>query len=221
MAKTKKEDNKSFYMVNSAPEWKKQLITKEDPAHVHKALGLLALISFAYRFALAGRGEADLGFASRPHWTVPTLLLHLALNVSAFRFRIPRRRIVTSGYRIWPEYRLHSLVFCCRNLAFMALFWCESELGLEQNRSLNLAIVLATMAAAEWSSQCQGKYRSGFARELDVSAGTKYFFSLAQFTATAICLVGQRRYTMHFLMVLIIQGNAFLMTMRRKSTPAI
>ena len=205
----------SFYVVAGPSEWKKNLITKEDPNHVHKTLGILALVSFVYRFSQFG--ESDLGFATHPHLTIPTLLLHLALNASSFEFKIPKQRI-TSGYRIWPEYRLHSLIFACRSLAFMALFWLERELGLEQpNHFWNLVIVLGTMAAAEYASQNQGKYRSGFSRELDVSAGTRYFFSVAQLGATSMCLIGQRRYTMQFLMVTIIQGNAFLMTMRRKN----
>lgn len=77
-------------------QWKKQLITKEDPNHVHKTLGILVLLSYVYR--LAQVGENDLGFANHRHLTIPTLLLHLALNASSFEFKIPAKRI-TSGYR--------------------------------------------------------------------------------------------------------------------------
>ena len=89
----------------------------------------------------------------------------------------------------------------------MALFWTEDTFGLEANNLWNLVLILATMAAAEIASASQGKDRSGFARELDVSPRKKYFFSVAQFAATSMCLVGQRRYTMQFIMVFIVQGT--------------
>ena len=83
---------------------------------------------------------------------------------------------------------------------------------------MNIIIILGTMAAADITSYCQGpQHASGFARELDVPAIVKYFFSMAQLGATAMILHGQRRYTMHFIMIMIIQGNAFLMTIRRKN----
>ena len=187
-------------------EWKRQLITpEEDHNHVHKTLGLMCLVSFFWR--LSQTGDADSGFARYPRLSIPTMLLHLALNLSSFRFdKIPKRRI-SSGYRIWPEYRLHSLIFACRSLVFMSLFWAEAVFGFEASPVCNLVIVLVTMAAAEWASVRQGQYRSGFARNLDVDSWSKFFFSNAQFAATAICLVGQRRYTMQFLMVFIIQGT--------------
>jgi hypothetical protein len=223
----------SFYAVNSVSEWKQQLVTKEDPQHVHKTLGILVLLSYVWR--LAHVGESDLGFRSHPQYTIPTLLLHLSLNASSFIFKIPAKRIA-SGYRIWPEYRLHSLVFLCRSLSMMLLFYCEQYVWWQQqqqqhdnathNANLlpteyhvgNILILLGTMAAADISTYLQGpQYQSGFARELDVPAAVKYFFSAAQIYATSMILTGHRRYTMQFLMVIIVQVNAFLMTIRRKN----
>jgi hypothetical protein len=208
-----------FYAVNSSAEWKKQLITKEDPNHYHKTLGILVLISYLFRlYHVIMSTESDMGFASYPQYTIPTIILHLALNASSFIFKIPSKRI-SSGYRIWPEYRLHSLVFLCRNLAFMLLFYIEQHYYNSKEYHLwNIIIILSTMAAADLSSYSQGpNYTSGFARELDVPAIVKYFFSMAQLGATAMILHGQRRYTMHFIMIMIVQGNAFLMTIRRKN----
>ena len=194
----------SSLLSSSHHDWTNQLITKEDPRHVHKTLGILALCSFAWR--MSQLGETDMGFTQYPAWTLPTLFLHLSLSTSSFIFAIPAKRIST-GYRIWPEYRLHSIIFTCRSLAFMALFWTERQLGLGEHHLWNLVLILATMAAAEIASSSQGHYRSGFSRELNVNAITKYFFSVAQLAATAMCLVGQRRYTMQFLMVFIVQGT--------------
>jgi hypothetical protein len=203
----------------SKSEWQKQLITKEDPNHLHKTLGIMVLISYIFRIVQCMVSiESDMGFNTYPQYTIPTIVLHFLLNASSFIFKIPAKRI-SSGYRIWPEYRLHSLVFLCRNLACMILFYVETTFyHSHEYHIMDIIIILSTMAAADISSYCQGpNHTSGFARELDVPAITKYFFSMAQLGATAMILHGQRRYTMHFIMIIIIQGNAFLMTIRRKN----
>jgi hypothetical protein len=194
--------------------WVQKLVTKEDPRHVHKTLGILVLLSFIWR--LSQCGATDMGFETRPEWTVPTLVLHLLLNLSAFTFRIPPRRI-DSGYRIWPEYRVHSLVFLCRSLANIFVSWLEMTFSLEPNYAANYLIVIATIAAADLGSMSFGKNQSGFARKLDVPNYVRYFFSIMQLYATSGCLFGMRRSAVQFLIVIIIQCNAFLMTIQRKN----
>ena len=83
-------------------QWVKKLVTKEDPIHVHKTLGLAVLVSFGVRFAMFG--DSDMGFLTHPEWTLATLALHLLLNISAFEFHLPKKRIA-AGDRIWNEYR--------------------------------------------------------------------------------------------------------------------
>lgn len=102
-----KVDNKGGSFAGVA-QWKKQLVTKEDAFHIHKTLGMLCLVSFLFRLALAGESDMGFGAAQYPALTVPTIVLHLLLSLSALEFKIPQRRI-SSGYRIWPEYRLHSI----------------------------------------------------------------------------------------------------------------
>lgn len=211
--KTVSEDD-GYHVVNEASQWKKQLVTKEDPSHVHKTLGILVLLSFFFRWSQFG--ASDLGFAKYPHLTVPTIALHFLLNASSFIFKIPKKRI-SSGYRIWPEYRLHSLVFAGRSLALATLFYVETTFHLPQNNAWNLVIVLATMAFADLFSWSRGQYRSSSVRDLSAPAAVKYFFSFAQFGATTMVLFGQRRYTMPWAMLTIVQVNAFLMTLRRKN----
>lgn len=214
-------------MASVATTWRQALVTKDDPIHLHKTLGLACLLSFAWRLSIGGHswGEADLAFASHPKLTLPTICLHLLLNVSSLLFQIPPRRI-KSGFRIWPEYRLHSLVFTCRSLAFLGLLWYkdtfagkESFLGQEERNIYvcNLFIVLATMASADWSSRRSAGSTSGFARQLQVPHPVKYIFSVLQIHATTGCLLQKDRYSMHFVFIMIIQVNAFLMTLRRKN----
>lgn len=146
-------------------EWKKQLITREDPMHLHKGLGILCLLSFIWR--LAHVGTSDMGFLSHPHLTIPTVCLHLMLTASAFEFKISARRI-KDGTRIWPEYRMHAMVFLCRSVAVIVMYWCETQHGLKRHYDINLAIVLASMAAADLCSASVGKeYQSNSVRDID------------------------------------------------------
>ena len=189
------------------------LFTKEDYLHLHKILGFLALISFFWR--TVHFGENDMGFAKYPQLTGPTILLHLFLNLSAFEFRIPKKRIA-DGSRIWPEYRFHSLVFACRSLVTMAVTWIEQLYGLDPNYSYNFAIVMTSMACAYLSSHFLGGSQSTI-RKLAAPKSVRFLFSAMQLKATAGMMIGLRRMSLPFLMLMIIQGNAFNMTLRRKN----
>lgn len=213
-----------------------RLVTKEDPGHVHKVLGCLALLSFAWRLVvvsfIGADDDADMGFASHPQWTIPTLALHLALSWSSFFFTIPPQRIKTDGGRIWPEYRLHSSIFATRSLACIAVnayhqhFHHQGQQEQPANTTteptftywINWIIVLACMAAADVASYSVGKYHSPSVRELRAPPAAKYFFSVMQFFATAAHLVAwkRRRSSMYFYIVMVIQVSAFLLTLRRR-----
>ena len=196
--------------------WKHQLITRDDPLHLHKSLGAMCLVSFLFRLTQIGQAS-DMGFVTHPEWTLPTIVLHLLLNLSAFQFHLPRRRI-TDGYRIWPEYRLHSLVFLARSLAVIGLYYYEQKYQIQEPNYLwNFVIVVLAMMTADLSSQSQGSYQSNSIRDLEIPAAVKFLFSVAQFFGTGNVIFGMRRYTMHMLFVMIVQANAFLMTIRRKN----
>lgn len=197
--------------------WKKQLITKEDPMHFHKTLGILCMLSYIFR--IVQTGPSDMGFQRFPYLTVPTIVLHLLLNSTAFVFKIPNRRI-SSGYRIWPEYRLHSLVFLCRSLAVMALYYYEQTYRVSQPPlyDMNLVIIIICLFAADYASYSQRQYQSSTIRDLETSELVKFLFSAAQFCGTTNILYGLRhRYSLHMLAVIVIQTNAFMMTVRRKN----
>ena len=196
--------------------WKKQLITKEDPMHFHKTLGILCMLSYIFR--IIQTGPTDMGFETFPYLTLPTIILHLLLNSTAFIFKIPNRRI-SSGYRIWPEYRLHSLVFLGRSLAVMSLYYYEQTFHVEKPMyDMNLVIILLGLVAADYASYSQRQYQSSTIRDLDTSELVKFFFSVAQFCGSTNILIGLRyRYSLHMLAVIVIQTNAFMMTVRRKN----
>lgn len=147
-----------------------KLVTKEDSLSMHKILGVAVLGSMMVRLALFFQGDADMGFVNYPEYTVPTVLLHLMLNLSSFVFKIPPKRIA-SGYRIWPEYRLHSLVFACRSLSYILLYWYE--IVYRNGKRLFLAdtiLAMGTLVAADMATRSvSAKHRSGFSRELQVA----------------------------------------------------
>lgn len=188
--------------------------------HIHKILGLSCLGSFVYRFAHLGRADGNFG----PHFgTLFFVLHHWLLNASSFIFKLPKQRIQDGGYRIWPEYRIHALVFASRNLAFILLRAYEQHHGigvLSKNClwHMDILIVLATCALADLGSMSQGKYRSSTIRGASFSDPyEQWFASEMQIYLTSFCLVGYRRYTVHLVALCVIQCNSFLMTLRRKN----
>ena len=98
-----------------------QLFTREDKFNFHKTLDFACLLSYVVRFAHVGPRDMLFGADGG---TAVTIAVHTLLSVSSLVFRIPTKRIA-GGYRIWPEYRLHSIIFACRSLAGMALTWYE------------------------------------------------------------------------------------------------
>jgi len=192
----------------------KGLFTHEDKYNIHKLFGLFCLLHFLYRFGNVG--ESDMRFNAS--WaTAASLVPHFGLSTSSLIFRIPTKRIV-EGSRIWPEYRLHSIVFACRSLACMLLTWIEAAYGLAPNYHVNTAIVLGSIAAADLGSWSVGEQaRSSTIRDLSAPPALRYFFSVMQFHASAGCLLGVRRFSTQFIYVWIVQFTAFLMTLRRKN----
>tara|TARA_B110001452_G_scaffold34290_1_gene26457 strand:+ start:8665 stop:9663 length:999 start_codon:yes stop_codon:yes gene_type:complete len=191
-----------------------KLFTREDTFNFHKTLGLACLLSYVVRFAQVG--PRDMAFGA-DGGTALTIAMHTLLSVSSLIFKIPFKRIA-GGYRIWPEYRLHSIIFACRSLAGMALTWYELRHGAEANYWANMAIVVGTLAAADLASWSVGEGgRSSTIRDLEAGPATHFFFSAMQFYATMGCMLGIRRFSVQFLYVFIIQFNAFLMTIRRKN----
>lgn len=126
------------------------------------------------------------------------------------------------GSMIWPEYRLHSIIFALRSLVCMLIVWIEQRFSVGPFSIANVLVVLGTMKLASYSSSIcpsgtQLQAGSGTIRELDAPLNMRTFFSILQFHATMGCLYGLRRYSTQFMYVWIIQFTAFLLTLRRKN----
>jgi hypothetical protein len=194
-------------------KWKKALVTEEDFIHHHKILGLLCLISFAFRISNVFN---DMGFKDLPEWTIPTLTLHWMLNASSLQFKIPEKRIKDGG-RIWPQYRLHAFIFTTRSVILMALYWYEQQHKLEPNYDVNLVVALLTMAAADYVTFASGdKNRSNSVRDMRMPGWLKFSFSAAQFNATTGIVFGLRSYSIPFYILFVVQTTPFVATLRRK-----
>ena len=197
-----------------------KLITKEDPLFVHKTLGVLVLTSYAWRFShIWSDMESDLGFSTLAAWTLPTLFLHLCLNLSSFEFVIPKQRIKNGG-RIWPEYRLHALAFTTRSVLAIAIRCYAQQYGLDDRYKFFLCFltVMATMSAADAVSHSivGAKHHSNSIRDAQAPPLVRAFWSWAQFQATAQALAATRC-TSIFYNAFVVQLNPFGMTLVRKN----
>uniref|UniRef100_A0A7S1URJ9 Uncharacterized protein n=1 Tax=Grammatophora oceanica TaxID=210454 RepID=A0A7S1URJ9_9STRA len=190
----------------------RKLMTKEDPQHAHKLLGTWALVSFAHR--LSQIGDADMGFIHASDTsTAITLSMHFLLSISSLIFHVPPKRL-PGEWRIWREYRLHSIIFACRYIVLMALMrWNLISHG------ACLLVVLCTCACADLATWSVGKEnRSNTIRGVSAPSIVRTLMCVAQFHGTFYCLAcaTQTRYSPHFGSLFVIQCNAFLMTLRRK-----
>lgn len=195
--------------------WRRGLFTHEDTFNVHKILGLPCLVHFMWRtLSVPFRPFGDMGFDASLA-TLAIFAWHLALSVSSMVFKIPKVRI-KEGSRIWPEFRLHSIVFACRSLACLTIIWMERRFGLAPMYLANVAVVFCTLVAADVASASVA-HHSNTIRGLDTSAAYKFAFSFMQFLGTCGCLVGLRAFSGQFAIVFIIQTYAFTLTLRRKN----
>jgi len=201
-------------LLMASPKARRGLFTHEDSKQIHKLLGFGCLLSYAYRFAKVG--ERDMGF-SASSGTLASIALHMTLSGSSMIFNIPRKRTLTH-YRIWPEYRLHSIVFAFRSLLTMLLFWVEALMGIEEPvYPLNTLLVLLCFGASDYASYSVGDAHSKSIRDLDVPPPVQFAFSWIQFHGTYNCILAVRRYSTFFIYVWIVQFNAFVMTVQRKN----
>ena len=125
-----------------------KLITKEDGhfGHIHKFIGIAALAHYAYRSYLlitTGSMQFDAGI-----FTLSCILLHMVLSVSSFIFKIPNNRI-NSAPMIYPEFRLHSIIFAYRSLIVMLLMWASKRWDTVLPLYSRGVVVMLTMVAAD------------------------------------------------------------------------
>mmetsp|Transcript_9480 Transcript_9480/g.9269 ORF Transcript_9480/g.9269 Transcript_9480/m.9269 type:complete len:327 (+) Transcript_9480:139-1119(+) len=199
-----------------------KLMTKEDGhfGHVHKIIGSVALAHYIYRAYLlvtTGSMQFDSSIA-----TLYCIMLHALLSGSSFIFKIPNSR-VRSAPMIYPEFRLHSVIFAYRSLIIMVLMWISKRYDITFPLYLRGVVILLTMFAADTvtnSYKDQGTTMRAMPMPSHLSSYNKerlnLFYSMSQIIGTSVIM-----HAFHldevFAVVFPIQLGALLMTMVRKS----
>ena len=207
-----------------------KLITDHDPFHVHKILGVFALLHFVYRFGLWI--WRDYGFCQYGNenctpqdvrWDVVCILLHGLLSWSSLLLPLPAKRNFQSPM-IWREFRWHSIIFATRHVIASVLACLQ--LWPQQHWLLNffskLGLVMATCTAADAATAVYGCREKRTTNAMPYPAfvtpamikGIKLNYAVSQFNATLLCLLESP--DLAWAPLIAIQGAPLLMTLVRK-----
>lgn len=203
----------------------RKLVTKEDEYFVHKSFGVLALISYVYRYLYVYPTTGTLGF-NGSWFDYATLFVHFMLSFTSLIFHVLRHRILDKALIIYEEYRLHAILFTGRAV-FVSLFamimtkyqnYFEID-NLTRNCIL-IAVLVLVHLSVDWVTM---KYGTKGVTAVRINNGedlkwVKLFFSYYQIAALGSHLIWSPRICdLGFNALVAIQSSAFLMTLRRKS----
>lgn len=192
------------------------LITKEDPLHIHKSLGIYCLLHYVYQFLYYyNYGTMNLHLLN--------IIPHILLHFSSFIFRVLDKRPVTEDNKIvkkmamfiWEELRLHSLFFGTRSCLIILLPNCAIPI-------IYINMLLADGATFIYGNSNVTTVRGNLNIEKKSTIKQIYagFFSTSQLGATIIC-GGFFQKTINPILVFstlpAIQTSAFGMTLLRKN----
>jgi len=121
------------------PENLYKLVTKEDPLHIHKLLGVVCLGNFFYRYFLSLVYGNMLLYSPSG---ISSVALHAILSLTSLVFHVPSNRIQGKPM-IYPEMRLHTIVFSMRSVLCCFSYW----LGYSQY--VRMSIIFLTMISAD------------------------------------------------------------------------
>lgn len=199
-----------------------KLFTSEDPANLHKTLGLLTTLHFIYRaYQAAVSPTHSIQLQSRDPFTFTGLLCHTALSGTSLLFHIPTNR-VRMAPMIWPEFRLHSILFAYRSLAILFVHWYNPTVTFIRPVAVLTTLFSADFVSAYYKKQGFIKNEQTTMRSMpfppdipqSVIASVNLFYSISQVYATLIMLY--RSPDAIFATLFPIQFAAFWMTLVRK-----
>lgn len=101
-----------------------KLSTREDHFNIHKTLGILALSNYCYRFYNLFVYN-DMKFDT--NFDAATILIHFFLSSTSLIFKLSKKRHSTLPI-IYPEMRLHSIVFATRSVVCFFLCYFEFDI---------------------------------------------------------------------------------------------
>lgn len=200
-----------------------RLLTSHDPLHLHALLGLLVLVDFFMRAAYVFVHGTAFPIWEHPYMAAACVLLHGTLSWSSLLLPLPAKRNFAAPM-IWPEFRLHSIIFASRHVVctLLTLFdWWPSEWA---NQMLaKVAVTALTSDAASLVTYYIGNTKERttnampYPSEIAVpqQEAIKRAYTRAQFLATAHAVLGDA--TCAFAPLYGIQAAPFLMTLVRKN----
>jgi len=199
------------------------LLTHHDPYHIHAFLGLFVLLSFLTRLINIIIYGVAFPITESKIFTYSCIISHGLLPLSSLLLPIPAKRNLSSPM-IWPEFRLHSILFGLRHVIAtfieVADLWPES---LWLSILCKTILILSVVLIAKLISQQYGDinvrttnampYPSYISQEKQL--GVKYNYRIAQFYATIHAVIGDA--TCAYAPLMGIQAAPFLMTLVRKN----
>eukprot|EP01013_Petalomonas_cantuscygni_P009446 TRINITY_DN22270_c0_g1_i1.p1 TRINITY_DN22270_c0_g1~~TRINITY_DN22270_c0_g1_i1.p1 ORF type:complete len:365 (-),score=66.28 TRINITY_DN22270_c0_g1_i1:200-1219(-) len=196
----------------------RKLITKEDPQHFHKVLGLFAVCSFAYRYLYVWPTTGTLGFVDGSPFDWFTVAMHCLLSCSSLIFRVPIRRIRKLPTVIYEEYRQHAMLFTLRAGALFALAILLPTAGAAVRYVVCMMWhVMADMVTAKWGTPGETAVRGKDRTTRWNVYLIRRIYASYQFIAIGSCLVPHvLSADLGWNSMIAIQSSAFLMTLRKK-----
>lgn len=208
-----------------------RLFTHEDKHyyHAHKIIGGVVLIHFIYRIWLF-LNYKNMFFDASSYTTLFWILLHFSLHITSFQFVIPTHRNKTYTI-IWPEMRIHTMLFAYRSLITMLIIWLRLNEFISPllDKIIRPFIVLGTIAAADYTTY----YYKYIKKKVSINDSTmrgmpypsyvpkwytilhNYFYSISQVFATMYILNSKSMESI-FLLLIPIQTAPFGMTLVKK-----
>ena len=181
--------------------------------NIHKTLGIVSMSHYFYRFYQWNK----IGFIyfDKSLTTLALITVHAMLSLSSMIFtHLPAVRNKMSPM-IWPEFRLHSILFAMRSLTIMYLHW----FGLE-SIVWRCLVVLTTMILTDEVTRRhppQGSTMRVMPYPWEKFSNVhNLFYSVCQVYATLEVLI-RNNPSNAFMVLFPIQLAAFLMTCVRKS----
>ena len=211
-----------------------KLITRHDPFHIHKTLGLLALLNFVLRIYYAIRYRNSFPDFESKTFACACVVVHAALPIVSLSLPLPAKRNFVNPM-IWPEFRLHSILFACRHVVctlasilelWPTQIWGASAAGpVVAECILKIAVVVAGVRIAKIISDKYGDKENRTTNAMpyppdvteDEARSIKLEYAKKQFGATLMATFpGPFAATLNFAPLYAIQAAPFMMTLVRK-----
>lgn len=192
----------------------KKLNTHEDVFYIHKILGGIAIVNYIYRFCILCTNN-DMNLNNELGMSL--LGVHGLLSVSSLFFKLSNKRNKMIPI-IYPEYRLHNIIFAFRSILCCLSFYFITNTF--HARMMNMFICLLTMCGADVISACNNTNDDKTTTMRDMpydeydETNYKRMYGTMQLYATYYML---GNINTAFSPMFAIQISSFLMTLVKKS----